>query len=172
MRIALAVAGTAIYLIASSSVFASDRLDSEKRMVGQSDSHEECAAKMTKMGAAAIMFFKGHPTSEDARVTLIAKHRSIGMTTEFKKPTGVWQRAEGTCDDETYIQRNYTSGAPVAVAPPPANMRDVRSHVMEAFSEQNACVEALISSATMAVGVADVQEEDEGDKSEEMRLTL
>jgi hypothetical protein len=152
---------------------AADRLVDEKRLVGQSDTHEECAGKITKTAAYTIMLAKDHSRTEDGRITVVAKHRSISLTIEYRKAdTREWLRTVGSCDDETYVQRTYISDSPAVFAPAAPSMRQTRLHVMESFSSQEACIADLLSISTLSLGATDIQEEDKDDKGDEMRLTL
>ena len=51
-------------------------------------------------------------------------------------------------------------------------MRQTRSHVMESFPSQDACIADLLSISALALLAIDVQEEGNGDKGDEMRLML
>ena len=174
MRSLLAMAAVATGLLAPTGPsHAVDRLVDEKRLVGQSDSHEACAGKITKAAAFFIMLAKDRDRAEDGRVTVIAKHRSISMTTEYRKSdTRQWSRTVGSCEDETYVQRAYIADGPAAFTPAPPSMRQTRSHVMASFASEDACIADLLSISALSLGVTDIQEEGEGDKGDEMRLTL
>jgi hypothetical protein len=155
---------------------ATDRLVNEKRLVGQSDSHEECVGKLIKGAMFVIAGTSGrvaaHP-DEDPRVVVMAKPRAISMTVEyFQSVTKEWSRMVASCEEEVYVQRTFIVDGPQPFMPPIPNMRATRTHVMDSMPSHDLCVADLMSLASLGLGATDIQEEDEGSPGEEMRLML
>jgi hypothetical protein len=176
-RILLAAASIATgFLVLAGPSSGADRLIDEKRAVGQSDSHEECAGKLVKAAAATIAMAQATSAAfpaEHWRTIVLARHRAISMTFEYRNPnTQRWSRTVAFCDDETYVLRTYNSDGPAPSAPPLPSMRQLRTRVTNTLASHDECIADLLSISTLVLGAKDIQEEEEGDAVDETRLML
>lgn len=153
---------------------ATERLLSEKRLVGQSDSYEECAVKLIKVSAAMIaaVYVRGkyHP-DESFQFLVTARPHDLSMTFDLVTPGHEGMRTVSTCDNETNILREYAVDAAVPLEPAAPDLRQIRSHVMDTFPTHDRCIADLLSVSTLALGVEAFQDEETANRTE-MRLTF
>lgn len=153
---------------------ADERLVGEKRLVGQSDSYEDCAGKLIKASAVLVAQAYGRSgsrTDENVQFLVTARPHDLTMTFDLATPKHGRTRTVSTCDDETNIVREYTVDTAVPIKPAAPMLRQIRSHVIDTLPSHDQCVMDLLSVSTTALGSVALQDGDDAEASE-MRLTF